>query len=421
MFALVDCNNFYVSCEKVFDPTLENRPVIVLSNNDGCVISRSDEAKKIGFKMGEPVFKKYDWLKQYNVKVFSSNYTLYGDMSDRVMTTLTGFSPKTEQYSIDECFLDLSFVDVKDILDYGYLIKNITVKNTGIPVGVGIGTTKTLAKIANKIAKRNLELNGVFYLDTKRRIKTALKNTPVDEIWGIGRQYAKLLVKNNINNAYEFSLINDHWIKKNLSVMGLRIKKELSGESCLPLETIIKQKKAIATTRAFGKKTDNYNYLREAVATYAIRCSEKLRKQKCLANLITVFIHTDPFNPNEKYINYTKTVAIPIPTNNNAEIVKYALFILKNIFRKGLKYKKAGVIVDDLVPDSSVQFSLFDKADIQKSKKVSNITDFINAKYGRDTLKLSVQGDGNEWKLRQENLSKKYTTRFQDIIKINAK
>ena len=418
MYALVDCNNFYVSCEKVFNPSLEGKPVIVLSNNDGCVISRSDEAKKAGFKMGEPVFKKKELVRNKNVVLFSSNYTLYGDMSQRVMDTLSMFSPFCEPYSIDECFLDLSYIDYGKLPEYGLKIRETVERNTGIPVGVGIGKTKSLAKIASRIAKQNKK--GIYILNSHRQTDAALKNTLVQDIWGIGRQYARLLERNNILTAYDFINVNDHWIKKNMSVMGLRFKKELTGESCIPIETMIKQKKAIATTRAFGKKIESEHYLKEAVSTYATRCGEKLRKQKCVANIITVFIHTDPFNKNEKYINLSKTITIPVPANNQKQLVKYSLMILKEIYRPGIKYKKAGVIVDGLEPESSVQASLFDNMDLNKQRALTEITDLINKKFGRDKVRLSIQGDGKEWKLRQDKLSKKYTTRLSDIIDIIA-
>jgi DNA polymerase V len=421
MFALVDCNNFYVSCEKVFNPALEGRPVIVLSNNDGCVISRSDEAKQMGFKMGEPVFKKRELLKQQDVVVFSSNYTLYGDMSQRVQQILEGFSPDSEAYSIDECFLGIGHIPLPQLPAFGHMVQHKVTKCTGIPVGVGIGATKTLAKIANKMAKNDPKNQGVFVFNSYRKVQTALRNTPVDEIWGIGRQYARLMEKNGICTAYDFTQVNDHWIKKNMSVMGLRIKNELLGQSCIPIEAMVKTKKAIATTRAFGHKTERLELIREAVATYATRCGEKLRKQKCVANLLTVFIHTDPFNKKEKYLHFSQTVGLPIPSDHQAQLVKYALKALKNIYLPGIKYKKAGVIVDGLEPGQAIQSSLFDTFDIPKHRSLSEATDLINQRFGRDTLKLSVQGDGKEWQLRQEKLSRKFTTQLKDIIVVKAK
>lgn len=420
MFALVDCNNFYVSCELVFAPNLIGKPVVVLSNNDGCVISRSNEAKKIGFKMGEPIFKRKDLVKRHNVTVFSSNYTLYGDMSTRIQDTLSLFSPKSEIYSIDESFLLLDHIPSQQLIKYAETIKNTVEKNTGIPVSIGMGTTKTLAKIANKVAKNSSCHNGIFLIDGERRTHTVLRNTPICDIWGIGRQYAKLMEKNHLFSAFDFTKTNDHWIKSHMSVMGLRIKKELLGTSCLPIESIIKSKKAIATTRAFGQKTTDIKIIREAVATYATRCSEKLRKQHCVTNLVTVFIHSDPFNPSEKYKYFGKSYGLPVPSSSQPILVKHALFLLNEIFQEGIKYKKAGVIIEGLEPDTSIQGSLFDDMDIKKLNSISKTTDLVNQKYGKDTLKLSIQGDGKKWQLRQEKLSKKYTTKLEDIITINT-
>ena len=252
MFALVDCNNFYVSCERVFNPKLEGKPVVVLSNNDGCIIARSEEAKKLGLKMAEPVFKKTQFLKDNQVAVFSSNYTLYGDMSQRVADILAQFSPQVEIYSIDEAFLNLSGMN-ENLETLAERIQRTVKQFTGIPVSVGIGQTKTLAKIANKSAKQT---NGIFILRNDNHRDALIRNTPIDKVWGIGRQYSKLLSRNNINTAYDFTQLNDNWLRTKMKVIGLRIKKELLGESCIPLELVIPAKKAIATTRAFGKKTN---------------------------------------------------------------------------------------------------------------------------------------------------------------------
>jgi DNA polymerase V len=416
MFALVDCNNFYVSCERVFNPALEGKPVVVLSNNDGCIIARSEEAKKLGLQMAEPVFKKIKFLKENGVQIFSSNYTLYGDMSARVTETLSHFSPEIEIYSIDEAFLN--FTGFAGDLDK--LCKEIysTVKhNTGIPISIGIGPTKTLAKIANKAAKQN---NGIFILNNKRQADALIRNTPIEKVWGIGRQYSKLLHQNEVKTAYDFTLLDDNWLRTKMKVIGLRIKKELLGESCLRHELIMPPKKAIATTRAFGKKTSKLILITEAVSTYAVRCAEKLRKQNSVANLLTVFIHTDPFNPNEPQINISKTITLPVATNNNSELVKYALICLNAIFNPDFKYKKAGVIVDGLQDEAQVQGNIFDKTDRKKQNKLLQTIDKLNREFGRDKIKLAVQGDGKEWKLRQEKLSKRYTTNWSEIIEVKA-
>ncbi len=416
MFALVDCNNFYVSCERVFNPKLERKPVVILSNNDGCIIARSEEAKQLGLKMAEPVFQKTKFLKENKVHIFSSNYTLYGDMSARVTETLSQFVPEIEIYSIDEAFLNLTGFS-RDLEKLCQEITNTVRRNTGIPVSIGVGPTKTLAKIANKAAKQT---GGTFILRNEKQTNALIRSTPVEKVWGIGRQYAKLMQQKQVKTAYDFTLLDDNWLKTKMKVMGLRIKKELSGESCIPLELVIPSKKAIATTRAFGKKTSNPDYLSEAVSTYAVRCAEKLRKQNSIANLITVFIHTDPFNPNEPQISKSKTVALPVATSDSFELVKYALLCLNDIYNPGYRYKKAGVIVDGLQNKSDFQGDIFDKTDRMKQSELLKALDKLNGKFGRDKVKLAVQGDGKEWKLRQENLSKRYTTNWNEIIEVKA-
>ncbi len=416
MFALVDCNNFYVSCERVFNPKLEGKPVVVLSNNDGCIIARSEEAKKLGLKMAEPVFKKTQFLKDNQVAVFSSNYTLYGDMSQRVADILAQFSPQVEIYSIDEAFLNLSGMN-ENLETLAERIQRTVKQFTGIPVSVGIGQTKTLAKIANKSAKQT---NGIFILRNDNHRDALIRNTPIDKVWGIGRQYSKLLSRNNINTAYDFTQLNDNWLRTKMKVIGLRIKKELLGESCIPLELVIPAKKAIATTRAFGKKTNQLKNVEEAVSTYASRCAEKLRRQKSVANLLTVFIHTDPFNPAEPQLNKSKTITLPVATNSNSELTQYALLCLRELFEPEFKYKKAGVIVDGLQDEQAFQGNIFDKTDRKKQRKLLESVDKLNKQFGRDKVKLAVQGNGKEWKLRQEKLSGRYTTNWNEIINVKT-
>lgn len=416
MFALVDCNNFYVSCERVFNPKLVGKPVVVLSNNDGCIIARSEEAKQLGLKMAEPVFTKTKFLKENRVHIFSSNYTLYGDMSARVTETLSHFIPEIEIYSIDEAFLNLIHFNG----DQEQLSKKIISqvhRNTGIPISVGIGPTKTLAKIANKAAKQT---GGIFIIKSDQHRDSTIRNTPIEKVWGIGRQYSRLLQQNNINTAFDFTLLDDNWLRTKMKVIGLRIKKELLGESCIPIEQIILAKKAIATTRAFGKKTSELKYIEEAVATYAVRCAEKLRKQKSVANLLTVFIHTDPFNLNEPQINRSKTISLPVATNDNIEMVKYAIYCLHEVFLVDYRYKKAGVIVDGLQSESSFQGNIFDRTDRKKQRELLETIDNLNRSFGRDTVKLAVQGKGKEWKLRQEKLSLRYTTNWNEIMVVKA-
>jgi DNA polymerase V len=416
MFALVDGNNFYVSCERVFNPSLDNKPVIVLSNNDGCIISRSNEAKALGLKMGEPVFKRKDIIEKSNVTVFSSNYTLYGDLSNRMMKILATFTPEIEIYSIDEAFLNFQGFQY-NLNEYAIKIKNTIYKSIGIPISIGIGQTKTLAKIANKIAKKH---NGIFIIDSERIRDFAIRNTPIGDVWGIGRQYFKMLSNMGVISAYDFSLLDSHWIRKNMSITGLRIKEELLGRSCVPLETIMQPKKNIATTRAFGKKLSDINIISEALSTHAVRCAEKLRKQKSIAQFVTVFIHTDPFSEKEKYVYKTITITLPIASNTNNELAKAALKGLKDIFQSGLLYKKTGVIVSGISTENHIQGNLFEGANNSRLKKVSKVTDSLNIRYGRDKVKLAVQGNKKEWKLRQENLSPRYTTRWDELLKVKS-
>lgn len=416
MFALVDGNNFYVSCERVFNPLLEGHPVIVLSNNDGCVISRSQEAKQIGFKMAEPAFKRKELIEKHGVAVFSSNYTLYGDMSNRMMRTLEQFSPEVEVYSIDEAFLNLQDI-CTNLLDYGHNIRATILKNLGLPVGVGIAKTKTLAKIANKMAKK---YSGVFVIDSERTLDWALRNTLIEDVWGIGRQYTKLLAKNGVKTAFDFSLLDSNWVKQHMSVVGLRTREELRGVSCMSIETVAKAKRNIATTRAFGKKLSDFTLISEAVSNYAVRCAEKLRKQNSIARFVTIFIHTDPFNPNEQYIYKSITVTMPEPSSSNTEIVKAALAGLKKIFIPNLRYKKAGVIVSDITTEQFVQGNLFESANREKIKQITAVTDKLNGIFGRDMVRLAAQGFSNDWKLKQEKLSPCYTTRWEELPKVKA-
>jgi len=416
MFALVDGNNFYVSCERVFNPSLEGRPVVVLSNNDGCIISRSNEAKALGLKMAEPVFQKKEVIEKNNVVVFSSNYTLYGDMSNRMMKTLQTFSPDIEVYSIDEAFIGLAGIQV-DLTDYAKRIKTTIQKNIGIPVGVGIANTKTLAKIANKIAKKQ---NGVFVIDSEQIRDWALRNTPIEDVWGIGRQYSKMLTKVGVNTAYDFSQLDASWIRGKMSVVGQRTRDELLGQPCIAIDTIIRAKKNIATTRAFGKKLSDINIIAEAVATHAVRCAEKLRKQKSIANFVTIFIHTDPFSLNERYVYKSITITLPVSSNTNHEVAKAALVGLKQIYQSNMLYKKTGVIVSGISSDSYVQGNLFEGKNSFQLKEISKVTDLLNTRYGMDKVKLAVQGNSKDWKLLMEKLSPRYTTRWDELLKVKT-
>lgn len=416
MLALVDCNNFYVSCERIFNPSLEGIPVVVLSNNDGCIISRSNEAKALGFKMGEPVFKRRDLIEKHNVKVYSSNYALYGDISHRVMNTLRNYSPMVEIYSIDEAFLDLTGINT-NLTKFGQTIRNQILKNIGMPIGIGIGATKSLAKVANKIAKKD---RGVFAIETENQRLWALENTHIEDVWGVGRRYAVLLKKHGVNTALDFTKLSTDWIRNHMTVVGHRLRDELLGKPCIAMETVMQPKKNIATTRAFGKKLSDIGYIREAVSAHATSCAAKLRRQKSVARFVTVFIHTDPFSETQKYVSRSITVTLPMASNSDLILAKAALAGLNEIFIPNLLYKKTGVIVSEISSENAIQQNLFEKFDTGRLNAVSQVTDFLNARYGNRTIKLAVQGSSREWKLRQEKLSPGYTTRWDDILSVNA-
>ena len=414
MIALADCNNFYVSCERVFNPKLERKPVVVLSNNDGCIIARSNEAKKLGIWMGEPVFKIKNVVEKFNVNVFSTNFALYGDLSERVMNTFRTEVNKMEVYSIDEAFLDFS--DLAD-KERAIQIKKKVQMWTGIPVSIGISKTKTLAKVANHIAKKYTK-EGVFMFDDKDLIRRSLNVFPVEDLWGIGRRHAKRLKEVGICTALQFRETDTGWIKRHLSINGVKLQKELKGEVYYPLETTIQRKKNICTARSFGTSIKELSKLREVVSSHANNCATKLRKEKSCCSTISVFLSTNSFIPQAKQYHPYRVFNLDVPTNDSIEIVRFALKGLDQIYRSDYIYKKAGVIVGRTIPESQVQLSLFDNLDRDKRRKINSVVDTINRKMGRNKVKLAVQGTGRKWKLRQERLSPRYTTRFSDILEV---
>lgn len=416
MFGLVDCNNFYASCERVFNPLLNGKPIVVLSNNDGCVIARSNEAKALGIPMGAPAFQIKDVVKANNVFVFSSNYTLYGDMSSRVMSIIAEEAPEIEIYSIDEAFIDLS--GIKDLAEVGSQIVRRVIRGTGIPVSLGIAPTKTLAKMANKFAKKYPAYERVCIIDTDEKRIRALQLTDIGDVWGIGRRQAAKLDKQGVKTALDFTELPGSWVRKNMTVVGERTWKELRGISCIEMKAAPPAKKQICTSRSFGKMVEDIDTLSEAVATHTSTCAKKLRKQKAFASSIMVFIHTNNFR--EDLPQYWKNIAIklPVPTSDTIEIVHYALQGLRSIFIQGYQYKKAGVIITEIA--SSAQLGLFDSVDRKKREKLMQALDKVNGEH-RQLVKLAVQGNGQEWKLKQEQLSKRYTTDINEIISIKCK
>ncbi len=419
MFALIDCNNFYASCERLFQPKLNNKPVVVLSNNDGCVIARSDEAKALGIVMGTPAYMSESLFKKNDVHVFSSNYTLYGDMSERVMKTLSLFIPRMEIYSIDEAFLDMSELEYADLLRLGLTIRKTIMQNTGIPVTLGIAPTKTLAKMANRYAKKKFKDVGVFYAANETLVNEMLEFTEVEDIWGIGRQYALLLRNNGFKTAKDVSNIPPDWIRDKLSVVGLRLLKELKGLPCIEWEFEPKAKKNICTSRSFGSLTNDYSIVKEAVSNYAAACAMKLRKERSVCRSVNVFISTNPHKVEHKQFSHSITIQCDTATNLTSEIIGYALKGLEIIFKKNdYYYMKCGVIVLNLIPETMVQINIFDKADRTKDKKLAKVMDAVNIEMGKDTLRMAVQRFDRRYRLRAEKLSKKYTTDFKEILQV---
>lgn len=415
MLALADCNNFYASCERVFQPKLEGKPILVLSNNDGCVIARSNESKALGIKMGVPVFQVKHLIRQHNVHVFSSNFTLYGDLSKRVMSTMRQEVKAMEVYSIDEAFMDFS--GEGDLLSKGIALKKKVSQHTGIPISIGIAPTKTLCKVAGLIAKKHTK-SGVFVLDKPELINRALKWLAVEDLWGIGRRHAHMLKNMGIKTAYDLCKAEESWVKRRLSVVGLRMVKELKGIPCFPLEEHASRKKNICTSRSFGKKVTHIEELKESVSNYASNCAYKLRKQKSCATRVSVFIHTNPFRPTDKQYKGFTSFVLDSPTNDSMEIIRFALKGLEKIYRPGYTYKKAGIIVGDIVPQQQQQLSLFDSIDRQKQQSVMSALDKINDRMGRDKVRLAVQGQARQWKMKREKLSPSYSTRIDEALTV---
>jgi DNA polymerase V len=421
MYALVDCNNFYASCEQVFQPRLQNQPVVVLSNNDGCIIARSKEAKALGFQMGEPAFQAEARLRRHHVHVFSSNYTLYGDMSQRVMERLQGWAPSVEVYSIDEAFLDLRGMETHYAPEA--LTRNIRadiLRSLGLPVGIGLGPTKTLAKVANWYAKKVPGNQGVCFLREPQTIRDALRGFDLDEVWGIGRQYAALLQRQGVADALDFTRLPDAWVRKHMTVFGLRTKWELQGTPCIPMELIPASKKGICTSRSFGRELTRRDEVEQAIAYFATRCAEKLRAQRSVTQLMTVFLRTNPFKPGAPQYCPTRCVSLPTPSQSTVTLTRAAVEATRRMFRHGYPYKKGGIVVTEIVPESPIQGDLFASADDPRHQAAMQAMDRVNRKFGRDTVRTATYAYGRKWRLRCEHRSPCYTTRWQDVIQVQA-
>ncbi len=417
MIALADCNNFYASCERVFRPKLNGKPVVVLSNNDGCVIARSNEAKALGIKMGEPAFKSRDIFKRNGIHVFSTNFALYGDFSNRVMSILSDSVPSIEIYSIDEAFMNFRGIPKKE--EFGIELREKVLQWTGIPISIGIAPTKTLSKVANSIAKKQRK-NGVCVLMDENETLEYLKLFPVANLWGVGRRFSQMLQNNSIQNAYELTQKSDHWLQKHMSIVGLKMVKELRGEPCFDMVNGWRRKKSILTSRTFGHEIDNFKGLAQALSTYASMCAAKLRKEGSCAKTINIMIFTNPFKQNYR-MNYkgSKTIILDTPTNDGLEIVSRCIDALRSIYRRDCIYKRAGVIVSDIVPQSQVQLTFFHKhANIEKRQNLMTAVDKLNDGYGRMKVRFAINGFEKKWHLRQEKLSPCYTTRISDLLRI---
>ena len=414
---MVDCNNFYVSCEQVFNPKLLKRPVVVLSNNDGCIISRSDEAKQIGVKMGAPLFKTQKLLEAHNAAILSSNYELYGDMSARVMKTLQHFTPEIEVYSIDEAFLGFE-TNRADLDKIGFQVKEKVKKWTGLPVAIGIAETKTLSKIANRIARKSAKAKGVLNLYQSPYINEALKMTEIGDVWGIGRSSVEKLLQHNIKTAFDLSLLDMQRARRLLTVVGARIVLELRGVSCLSLETVKPKRLSITCSRSFGQAVENYSQMREAVAVFIARAAEKLRRECLAAKSVTVFIMTDRFRADALYYSNTFTENSVYPTDTTFELQKLAFSCLDKIFADGHLYRKAGVILSGLISTDGLNGRLFDEKKWENSRRVMKAVDEINRKFGRGKIRLASANPEGVWRGKCERRSNRWTTRFDEILTV---
>jgi DNA polymerase V len=417
--ALVDCNAFYVSCERLFNPSIEKKPVIVLSSNDGCVISRSTEAKLLGIKMGEPYFKVKKIAKENDVKTFSTNFALYGDISRRVMKTLKQFSPQMEIYSIDEAFLDLSSVQNENLLEHGYNIRKTVLKWTGIPTSIGIATTKTLSKAANYIAKK--EKSGVVDLINLKQTDKFLSNIKINDVWGVGSQLTKFYIKNGINTACDLKNMHNGWVKKNTNVLGSRTAMELKGIPCISLDPCEEKRKSCCVSRSFGKKVTKLEDLSKAITSHSLNAAEKIRLDKQTVKKITIFIRTSPFQTNRNYYANSKSIELPIRTNDSIVLVKNALNVLESIYKNGYQYQKTGIILSSLKDVSSFNKNLFSEiSDEEKRVKLMEAIDYTNIKYGRHALSIAQAGVKKMWNIKRQHSSKIDTACFNFLPTVRA-
>lgn len=415
MYGLCDCNNFFASCERVFNPSLNGQPVVVLSNNDGCIIARSEEAKAVGIKMGQPLYQAQEIIKRHGVAVYSSNYQLYGDMSHRVMQTLKQHAPSVEIYSIDEAFLNFDGLPVETLHARGQEIARIVRRNTGIPVSIGIAPTKTLAKVASKLCKKYPKLQGACLMYRPEDITKVLSGFPIGDVWGIGRRYSKMLKSYGIETAEQFRRQQPEWIKAKMSIVGLRTWKELHGEPCIEFEHQVPDKQSITVSRSFAKLLTEIEPLQEVLSTFVAMAAEKLRKQNSVTRQMQVFILTNYHREDQPQHREGKLIHFPLPTDSTLEMAKAANKALRELYRKGYGYKKAGVILYDILPNTGIQSMMFDEIDRPKHKALMQTIDSLNAQHGRSTVMLGSQGNGGIPSNRNHT-SPQFTTQWSDIL-----
>ena len=416
MFALVDCNNFYASCERLFRPELENQPIVVLSNNDGCVIARSNEAKALGIPMGAPEFKYRKQMKELGINVFSSNFPLYGDLSGRVMSLLDRLSPSLEIYSIDEAFGDMRGFNNFDLFEHGVGVRNTVQQWTGIPVSIGYAKTKTLAKIANRVAKKSARAKGVFVFNDQKQIDSILRKVEIGNVWGVGSKWSASLKHRGIHSAYDLAHSDSGLIRRKYSVVLQRTVQELNGSSCIDIEEL-PEKKQLLISRSFRERVTNYDHLRSLIAGYVGRACEKLRKQNSVAKSITVFIRTSPFSNDGGFSN-SRSIHLNQYSADTSTFIKMSAYILERIYKDGMEYQKAGVMIFDIIPDSKQQLCLFQPEKYNPdARKRMKLLDHINGKYGAQTIRLGSESK-RRWYMHQRHLSPSYTTRWEHLLKV---
>ncbi len=421
MFGLCDCNNFFVSCERVFNPSLNGKPVVVLSNNDGCIIARSNEAKALGIKMGQPLYQVQRVIDNAGVSYMSSNYHLYGDMSQRVFTTLKQIAPYVEIYSIDEAFIDFSGVEVERLQEIGREMVRTVKRNTGIPVSIGIAPTKTLAKVASRLCKQYPKLEGCCVMTREEDIKKVLSRFPIGDIWGIGRKYRKMLTTFGVETTEDFRQLSPEWVKDKMSIVGLRTWQELHGKPCVEFEHSTTDRKSIMISRTFAKELNDKEALREQLTTYTVMAAEKLRKQGSLAGELQVFIYTNRHREDKPQHREGMLLRLPNYTDDTLELIKYMSGALNELYRSGFDYKRAGVVLHDIVSKKSLSHNLFaeeDSKDNIKSKELMQALDNINKKHGRGAVMIGLQSKGIN--SRRERLSPQYTTEWDDILVVKV-